>query len=147
MRIFLDIRILERLMPCDRAKLDGLLEKCGILKFAHEVEHLANIWFGTAEYTEISRQMERYLLSGGVYGTTGNRVAVQQAQKGGKMRYALSRIWLPYSSLKNFYPSLERFLIGGKAKRGLEEMKLNAGTTGEGQSQIMSMLEKLELRP
>lgn len=161
-RILLDICILERFLPCDRAKLEGLLEKCGILKFAHEVEHLANIWFGTAEYTEISRQMERYLLSGGVYGTTGNRVAVQQAQKGGKMRYALSRIWLPYSSLKNFYPSLEgkaillpfyemrrwgRFLIGGKAKRGLEELKLNAGTTMEGQSQIMSMLEKLELRP
>lgn len=56
MRIFMDIRIPERFMPCGRAKPDGLLEKCGILKFAHEAEHLTNIWFGTAEYTEISRR-------------------------------------------------------------------------------------------
>jgi hypothetical protein len=64
-RIFLDICILNRFVPFDRTNLDAFLERCGILKFAQEAEHLANIWFGNAEHTELSRQMECYILRGG----------------------------------------------------------------------------------
>ncbi|MGM9683105.1 MAG: nucleotidyltransferase family protein [Eubacteriales bacterium] len=159
-RIFLDICILNRFMPLDRTKLDAFLEKCGILKFAQEAEHLANIWFGNAEHTELSRQMERYILCGGVYGTMDNRVAVQQIRRGGKLRYAMSRIWLPYDKLKSHYPSLEgkrvliplyevrrwgKLLFCGGTKRGIRELKLNSSKTKAEQLRTNEMLSHLGL--
>ena len=160
MRIFLDICILNRFVPLDRTKLDAFLEKCGILKFAQEAEHLANIWFGNAGHTELSRQMERYILCGGVYGTMDNRVAVQQIRRGGKLRYAMSRIWLPYDKLKSHYPSLEgkrvliplyevrrwgKLLFCGGTKRGIRELKLNSSKTKAEQLRTNEMLSHLGL--
>ena len=160
-RIFLDIRILERFLSCDRAKLDALLQKCGILKFANEAQHLANIWFGTAEYTELSRQMERYILSGGVYGTTENRVALQQAKKGGKLKYIISRVWLPYNTIKLRYPILHKrkwllpfyqvkrwsnMLFEDGAKRSVNELSVSISVTKEQHNEINSLLSNLELQ-
>ena len=160
-RIFLDIRILDRFLSCDRAKLDALLEKCGILKFANEAQHLANIWFGTAEYTELSRQMERYILSGGVYGTTENRIALQQAKKGGKLKYIISRVWLPYNTIKLRYHILHKrkwllpfyqvkrwsnMLFEDGAKRSVNELSLSISVTKEQHNEINSLLSNLELQ-
>ena len=160
-RIFLDIRILDRFLSCDRAKLDALLQKCGILKFANEAQHLANIWFGTAEYTELSRQMERYILSGGVYGTTENRVALQQAKKGGKLKYIISRVWLPYNTIKLRYPILHKrkwllpfyqvkrwsnMLFEDGAKRSVNELSVSISVTKEQHNEINSLLSNLELQ-
>ena len=52
--------------------------------------------------------MEEFVLAGGVYGSEKNRIAVGQAREGGKLRYALSRIFLPYHTLKFHYPSLQK---------------------------------------
>lgn len=160
-RSFLDIRILDRFLSCDRAKLDALLEKCGILKFANEAQHLANIWFGTAGYTELSRQMECYILSGGVYGTTENRVALQQAKKGGKLKYIISRVWLPYNTIKLRYPILHKrkwllpfyqvkrwsnFLFEDGAKRSVNELSVSISVTKEQHNEINSLLSNLELQ-
>ena len=43
-----------------------------------------------------------------MYGTTQNRVAVQQVKKGGKFRYLLSRVFVSYKELAIKYPSLEK---------------------------------------
>lgn len=159
-RPFLDIWILNHRVPYDREKRNALLKKGGLSAFAKEAENLSEVWFGDAGYTGISGQMEQYLLGGGVYGNTENRVAVQQVRKGGKFRYALSRIWLPYDVLKFHYPSLEgkRFLLPvyemrrwgkllfrGGAGRSVKELKLNSATTGEEQIQTREMLRKLGL--
>ena len=45
---------------------------------------------------------------GGVYGSTDNRVALQQNKKGGRIGYVLSRIFIPYAKLKRYYPVLEK---------------------------------------
>ena len=45
---------------------------------------------------------------GGVYGSTDNRVALQQKKKGGRIGYVLSRIFIPYAKLKRYYPVLEK---------------------------------------
>ena len=159
-RIFLDICILNCFVPFDRTNLDAFLEKCGILKFAQEAEHLANVWFGNAEHTELSRQMECYILRGGVYGTMDNRIAVQQIQRGGKLRYAISRIWLPYDKLKSHYSSLEgkrillpfyevhrwgKLLFCGGTKRGVRELRLNSSKTKAEQLRTKEILSHLGL--
>ena len=84
--------------------------------------------------------MEDYILRGGVYGNNENRISVQQQKKGGQIRYALTKIFLPYSEIKFHYPILQKhkwltlfmevrrwfkLIFCGHAKRTLNELKFN----------------------
>lgn len=66
------------------------------------------MWFGGAAPTAVTDQMTSYILRGGLYGSMENRITVQQQKQGGKLRYAASRIFLPYDTLKHHYPVLEQ---------------------------------------
>lgn len=159
-RPFIDIWVLNHRISFDREKRDALLAEGGLLTFAKQAETLSEAWFGNGEQTEITRRMQDYLLKGGVYGTTKNRVSVQQVKHGGKFRYALSRIWLPYDTLKFHYPSLVgkrvllpfyevrrwfKLLFCGGVKRSVNELKLNSSTTDKEQTDAKEMLSKLEI--
>ena len=160
-RPFLDVWILNHCVKNDHEKRNALLRRGGILTFAAEAERLSEIWFGNAPYAEISREMESYLLKGGVYGTLENRVAVGQTKKGGKTQYVLSRIWLPYDVLRFRYPSLtgKRALLplyelrrwgalffGGRAKRRVNELKMSSATTAGDRAKTEQMLSQLGLK-
>ena len=159
-RSFVDIWVLNHRVSFDKEKRNALLAEGSLLTFATESESLTEIWFGEGVYTDTARQMQNYLLRGGVYGTTVNRVSVQQIRHGGKVRYAFSRIWLPYDALKFHYPSLDgkrillplyevrrwcKLLFCGGVKRSVNELKLNSSTINEGQAKIKEMLSKLEI--
>ena len=141
-------------------KRKELLFKGGLLKFAENAENLSEVWFGNIEHTDITRQMEKYLLKGGVYGTMQNRVAMQQAKSGGKFKYALSRIWLPYDTIKFHYPVLQKhkwllpfceikrwfkLLFKGGVKRSVGELSANSSITKEQKDEISSFLNELGL--
>lgn len=160
-RPFVDIWVLNHRVPFDKEKRNALLAEGGLLTFATEAELLTEVWFGEGVHTDTTRQMQDYLLKGGVYGTTANRVSVQQVRKGGKVRYAFSRIWLPYDVLKFQYPSLNgkhvllplyevhrwlKFLFCGGVRRGMNELKLNSAVSATEQDQINEMLSALEIR-
>ena len=83
-RPFLDIWVLNHRIDFDKEKREKLLSDGGLDVFAKQAELLSEVWFGNADHTEITREMEEYILRGGVYGTTTNRVAVQQQKQGGK---------------------------------------------------------------
>ena len=159
-RPFVDIWVLNHRAPFDKEKRNALLAEGGLLTFATEAESLTEVWFGNAEHTDITRQMQNYLLKGGVHGTTKNRVSVQQVKRGGKFRYAISRIWLPYDTLKFHYPSLVgkrallpfyevrrwfKLLFCGGVKRSVNELTLNPSATNEEQTETKEMLSKLEI--
>ena len=159
-RPFVDIWALNHRVPFDKEKRNALLAEGGLLTFATEAESLTEVWFGEGVHTDTTRKMQDYLLRGGVYGTTANRVSVQQVRRGGKVRYAISRIWLPYDILKYRYPSIsgKHFLLplyevrrwlalifSDSAKQSMNELKLNSSTTNEGQAQTKEMLSKLEI--
>ena len=159
-RPFLDIWVLNHCKNTDSKERDALLTAGGLDSFAASAEHLSRVWFEGATHTDLTAQMEQYLLSGGVYGTTENRVSVQQVRKGGKFRYILSRIWLPYDALKFKYPSLEgkRFLLPfyevrrwfafpfrGNVKRSVHELKVNSTTSKNEQDAAKKMLSELRL--
>lgn len=159
-RPLLDLWILNHTIVYDTEKRNALLAEGGLLIFAGTARQLAEVWFGNGEHNAVTKEVERYILSGGVYGTTDNRVAVQQIRRGGKLRYAMSRIWLPYDTLKFHYPSLEekRFLLPlyeirrwgkllfcGGAKRGARELKLNSARTIAEQLRTDEMLSHLGL--
>ncbi len=107
-RPFIDLWILNHTENNDGFARDNLLARGGLLKFAETSRRLSEVWFGEKEADELLQKLQEFILRGGVYGTTDNRVALQQTQKGGQFRYMLSRIFIPYAKLKRYYPILEK---------------------------------------
>lgn len=158
-RTFIDLYLLTHKIDYDRVKLKALLEKAKIEKFADEMNNLAETWFCEREYTELSKMIEVYILQGGVYGTLENRIAMSHMGKG-KFGYALSRIWLPYKTLKIRYPSLEKhkwllpiyeirrwfaLLFNGGVKRGANEIKVNQSLSEEKKLAAKNLIDELGL--
>lgn len=159
-RPFLDLWLMLQRQPQSRERREQLLKKGGILTFAQHAEQLAGVWFGKQEHTDVTAQMQKFLLAGGEFGTYANRAAVAQVKKGGKTRYALSRIWLTYREMCVFYPSLQgrrfllpvyelwrwlRLLFGGGVKRSLEELSANEAVTQQQREETEHMLRRLGL--
>ncbi len=88
-RPFIDLWLMNHKTDFDEEKRRKLLERGKLLKFAA----LSEVWFGGGEPTEFTDMLEKYILSGGVYGNTENMVAIQQGQKGGKLSYIIHRLY------------------------------------------------------
>lgn len=159
-RPFLDIWVLNHRIDFDREKREKLLSDGGLDVFAKQGEFLSEVWFGNAEHTEITRQMEEYILRGGVYGTTTNRVAVQQQKQGGKMKYALSKIFIPYDVIKFHYPILQKhkwltpimevrrwgkLVFCGHLKRTVKELKYNSTISEDAAAETRTLLKNVGL--
>lgn len=139
-RPFIDLWILDNIEGADHGRRNELLKQGNLLKFAEAARKLSKIWFENVEMDSISWQMEEYILRGGVYGTNENRITVQQQKKGGRVKYALSKIFIPYDEIKFHYPVLQKhrwltpfmeirrwckLIFCGHAKRTLNELKYN----------------------
>ena len=139
-RPFIDIWILKKHSSFCGEEVETLLRKADLWKFAKNAEKLANIWFGSDEHNETTKQMEDYILQGGVYGTLEQQLAMSQNKKGGKFKHLLSRVFLSYRAMLIYYPSLRkcpilypfyqvrrwfRIAFCGGRKRAFNEMKLN----------------------
>ena len=159
-RPFLDIWILQHRVSFDRAKRDALLSDGGLDVFAKQAERLAEVWFGDAAHTAITKQMEAFILRGGVYGTSTNRIAVQQQKHGGKLRYALSRVFIPYAVIKFHYPILQKhkwltpimevrrwgkLIFCGHLKRSVNELTYNSAIPEDAAAETRALLENIGL--
>lgn len=107
-RPFLDLWILDHREAVDSSARDEILAQGGLLTFAKEARKLSRFWFGGEEASDFTLQMQEFLLLGGCFGTSSNRVALQQKKKGGKFGYLFSRIFISYDKLKRYYPILEK---------------------------------------
>jgi len=158
LRPVIDLKLLLEKMSYDREKLQNLLEKAGIQQFFESVAALADIWFGEREHDDTSRLLERYILQGGVYGSTKNRV-LQQQSKGGKFKTLMNRIFVPYSILcirfqkeikpyqVPYYQVLRWFFLfqKGTAKKSLYEMKIHNTTDNADLETVETMMKSLGL--
>ena len=104
--------------------------------------------------------MQSYILFGGVYGNAENRIAVQQQKKGGKIRYALSKIFLPFNTIKLQYPILEKhpylmpvmqvrrwfkLIFCGHAKRWIRELSYSNNISKSQSEEIKNFLLEIGL--
>ena len=158
---FMDVWILNNRMPKNTQRRYGILERGGLLEFAKASEKLAEIWFSGQVYDDLSLKLEEYVLYGGVYGNTENRVLIGQQKKGGKFRYILYRIFLPYDELKNYYPKLngKKWLtpiyqfkrwfrlvfVKGTAKKSLAELNTSNAVSKDTQDKTQKLLRDLGL--
>ena len=159
-RPLLDLWILDKQDGYDAVVRDALLESGALLKFTTAARSLASVWFDGTEHTETTAQMEQYLLFGGVYGNMENRVAIQQHKKGGKFKYIVSRIFLPYSTIKFHYPILQKhrwltpvmqvrrwfkLIFRGGLKRSMNEININAKMSDDKKESATELLERIGL--
>ena len=107
-RPLIDLWILDNLKHANTEERIRLLEEGELLQFAKASQNLSRIWFEHEPYHPVVKQMEDYILRGGVYGNTENHIIVHQQKKGGRIKYALSKIFLPYKVIKYHYPILEK---------------------------------------
>ena len=110
-RPFLDFYLMLDKGVFDINKHEKTLQELGLFAFAKAVKSLVEVWFLYKDASELDEEFERYVLSGGVYGTMQNRVLVKTKGKKSKSGFILSRIFLPYSDLKNRYPILRKHKI------------------------------------
>ncbi len=107
-RPFMDLWLLDALPGADVARRDDLLRRGKLLAFANAARRLSRVWLAGEEPDALCASLQQFILTGGVYGSPQNRVALQQQKKGGRMGYLLSRAFIPMARLKRYYPVLER---------------------------------------
>ena len=108
-RPFLDLWLLNRAVDKNcRVARQLLLANAGLAAFADAAERLAEAWLSGTAMDETLVCMGDYILRAGVYGNQENRVASGQAQRGGRMAYLRSRLFVPYSRLRSHYPILQK---------------------------------------
>ncbi len=159
-RPFIDLWILDNLPQADKTKQNALLEEGGLLVFANTARRLSKVWFDGEAHDAVTRQMEDFILRGGVYGTKENFVTLQQQKKGGQLQYALSRIFMPYDIIKYQYPILQkhkwltpviqiyrwlRILFRGRSGHALQEFQYNSQISNEEASSMQQFLKNIGL--
>ena len=155
----LDIFVMKN-DPRDEEKLNAMLSEAGIAVFADKLNALASAWFGGGEYESVTEEMEKYVISGGVYGNAVNHTAASRAKKKSKAGHIASRIWLPYRDLVIQYPSLKgkrilqpfyeirrwfRLFKRSTLKRSVNELKINREMSEDKVSAAGDMLKELGL--
>ena len=107
-RPFVDLWILDRLEHTPQSR-EELLEKGGLLGFANVARKLSRVWMEGEAEDAAPLNFQQFLFTGGVYGSSENRVALRQGNSGGWLRYFLSRLFVPHEKLKGYYPILEKY--------------------------------------
>ncbi len=155
-----DLWVIHNKMSYDEESANALLAEGGLLPFANTVRKLSRVWLDDEEHDELSLEIEKYILDGGVYGSLENKVAVHQVKQGSKLKYALSKIFLKYEQLRFHYPVLNKhkwlfpfcqirrwfkLLFRGGVKRSLHELEVNKSVSSEQNAKTAEMLTKLGL--
>ena len=157
---FLDLCILNERVPHDKSKREELLKNSRFSAFENGMLRLLGVWFSGDAEDEFTKSLESFIFVGGAYGTVENGVNVGVAQKKGRLKYVLSRIFLPYKSMRINYPILEKHKILLPLyhvrrwyrivfKSGIKTAKSQIGKSGritdEGIENMSSVLSKLGL--
>ena len=152
-----DLIVIKNKMGYDEEKVLKMLANDGLADFYRATLDLADAWFEGREYTPLTKSMQEYILSGGVYGTFEHNVAVAQAKQG-KLARLFRRIFMPYNKLIIRYPSLKkcpplypiylvirwlRIIFKGDGKRALSEIKANQKISQNEINDVKSLMQSL----
>lgn len=159
-RPFLDLWVLNNRTNCNARNGSDLLIEGGLLPFARAAEKLTGVWFSGETPDPMTDGLAQFVLCGGVYGSVENHVTLHQTKQGGKLRYALGRVFLPYETIRYYYPVLQKHrwltplyqpvrwckvLFKGGVKQSVREMKTNASVSREAVQSMAELLAYLDL--
>ena len=157
---FVDLWIIKNRMGYDEDKAITLLKENDLYEFYRGASDLTDVWFEDKEHSDITHEIEDYILAGGVYGTLEQNLAMPQNRKGGRFNHLLSRIFLSYNAMLVYYPSLKkcpvlyplyqvrrwfRILFCGGSKRAFTEIRLNQNLSNLKKEKAKLLLTELGL--
>ncbi len=157
-RPFMDLWIMEHKMGISRNCADEILEISGLNKFAEGAFALTDAWFGGKEHTELTLNMQDYIMNAGVYGSVENGVAIRRTKHDSKIKYIFSRIFIPYREMVMFFPTLKkcplllpifyivrifRVIKGKRVGQRLQEVKYNDLISNERIAHIKNLCDEL----
>lgn len=158
LRSVLDLWMLEGKLNLQKDELEELLIKGGLLRFYKAILDLSHVWFDSKERSELSSEIEKYILVGGVYGTRKQGGLSSQLRAGGKFKYFMARIFMKYDDLAILYPVIKKhkvlvpfchilrwFRAIFKSKKLAKEAKFVIGSSSQELLKMKNMLEKLGL--
>ena len=161
LRQYIDLKLILEKLPFDESLLISFCETSDILKFYEKMKKLTLVWFGDDKHDEVTQDMGEYILNAGVYGTLENTIAVSQSGGKSKLGYVMSRLFVPYSRLKEQYPVLRkhkwlfplmqirrwfRIFFKGKLRSSVKELQVNNSVSDEKKESVARILSQLELR-
>ena len=106
-RPFLDLYLLTR-NEQNAEKRRALLAQGGLDAFEEVARALTDAWFRGAELDRLGMKAELFVFKCGTYGSEQNRILLAKEKNGGRSGYILSRIFMPYDSIKYSYPILKK---------------------------------------
>lgn len=110
-RPFIDLWLINKRYSFDFSKLNDMLTKCNLLALYEVSTELSKVWLEDYKHDELTERLEKYILCGGVYGTTTNAAKVKAASGIGKVRSFFNMIFLPKENLEVLYPNLKKHPI------------------------------------
>lgn len=159
-RPFIDLYIMKQKIKYNLVTLTSILQKHNLKKFSDMVFDLIDVWFGEKQITSTLKAVSEYIIKSGTYGSIENRVAIGNIKKKGKLRYTISRLFLPYEALVYPYPYLKKhkyllpfcqidrwikLLHAGKLKNMKEEININNSLEKKHLQAISELLDLLEI--
>ncbi len=158
-RPFMDFHVLRKSIDFNFNNVKKILSVYGLETFFDKCMHLTDVWFGDKEHTELTRNMQDFILNAGVYGNAESRVAVKRKGEKSKAKYIFGRIFLPYSELCKQYKKLRKYpilypyytvarwfrMVFKGHKRVFSEIKNNTNVSEERAEFIKEMLDELNL--
>lgn len=108
-RPFLDLWLMEKSRNYETAETDALLKKAKLTAFAETAGKLSKVWFSGEEHDRLTKIMEGFIVNGGCFGSKETKMISEQQKSGGRVKYILSRIFVPYDDLKGQYPIIKKY--------------------------------------
>lgn len=155
----LDLWVIKNKMGYNEEKAIALLEREGYLTFYENALALTGAWLENKEHTPLTKEMQSFILKGGVYGTFEQNIAVSQTKES-RFKRLWRRIFMPYKQLTIRYPSLKkcpplypiylvirwfRILFSRDRKRAFDEIKANQSISQNEINQAGALINKLGL--
>lgn len=157
---FIDLWVIKNKVGYINEKAERILQESDLFLFYNRAIELMDVWFESKSHNAVTREMENYILQGGVYGTFEQHLAMSQNKKGGKFRHLTSKIFLSYEQMEVYYPSVKkcpilfpfyqvrrwfRILFCGGRKTAMNEIKVNAILSEEKKQTAKNLIDELGL--
>ena len=159
-RPILDLWLLDGVENADSSGREALLSEAGLTSFARAARALSRVWLDGEAHDDVTARLERFILTGGVYGTLENQIKATRKGQGGKLSFALGKIFLPYDRLKHQYPVIKRprwltpffevvrwlrILFGGRAADAARTLEANRKLNPDEVREVSQLLLDLGL--
>lgn len=105
-RFVLDVWVSQNLRkhPIDRSFVEMELERFGLHEFVHNIENLAEAWFGEGTMTPVLEEIGEYILTSGSSGTEQRAVLNAMSISGGQSKALLKKMFYSRKEMEDRFP-------------------------------------------